>query len=199
MGKDSALYSLMNYVEQSKKIMAEFKRRDLPIVVSLFPQVFSNLPTDDLLKGQYLVSYLIPAMLREYLAYKMMLLESAGNSLDEIPPTYIIEFAVLHLLCKFMLLYDKYLGGALTSFSDIVKVIAESDPQTLLKNAVKVKPIRVSGILEEGKVVGEEEEDDNGAQRSVCVEIGEEGAPKKGRFRRKRRSRKNPKTGKTER
>lgn len=130
----------------AKEIIGEFSRNNMPIIVSLFPQAYTNLSIETLGKGFYLLSTLFPKIVHSYLLMKIQdILESKGKSSDRISERGLTDILFVKFLITLFYNLDKYVAGAITYNSDLVKEIMDRPPEEIflllavaMENAKKV-------------------------------------------------------------
>lgn len=175
--------SLVSRLKRGTEIISKFREQRVPIITSLLPRIYTNLDETLLSEGYYLVSFIVPNVLRDYLIFKRALIGEELVDNGMLPHTVYVDLAVVRFLCSLLLELDDYLSGALTQLSRVLPYVALSPVDDVLKHIENIPPVVLEGIDVRKVIV----ESDNGEEEHQTQSSSGEGkpAPPKRKSRRK--------------
>lgn len=138
--------SLVSRLKRGTEIISKFREQRVPIITSLLPRIYTNLDEALLSEGYYLVSFIVPNVLRDYLIFKRALIGEELVDNGMLPHTVYVDLAVVRFLCLLLLELDDYLNGALTQLSRILPYVASSPIEDMLKHIENIPPVVLEGI-----------------------------------------------------
>lgn len=181
--KRDAGVDFLNHLRKIHDIIKRFSEANTPIIVSLLPRIYTNIPDELATNGSYLLSYLYPALVRDYILYKRSLVGDEDLQRGLIPLPMYVDFAFLNVTCELLLHLDNYLQGALLELSPIIALAATLPPDELMRKMEEVTPIGANGSDIRKVITERANEREETAPSEEGSVGGEEAKPKRRRRR----------------